>query len=103
MMLSVRNVMTPEQVAAFLQVTPRVVYGLIRRRELAAYRVGRSYRVSREDLDAYLDAHRTVERATDALFDDVLAFGPRVNPQVDADQLLEELERFDRERHSSAS
>ena len=41
---TIREVMTPEQVADYLQLATETVYRLIRQRKLAATRVGRAYR-----------------------------------------------------------
>jgi len=49
--------MTPAEVAADLRVSPMTVYRLIHSGELAAVRIGRSFRVATVDLDAYLSDH----------------------------------------------
>jgi excisionase family DNA binding protein len=93
----VREIMTPEQVADFLQVDRETVYRLIRRRQLAATKVGRTYRIPRQDLDTFLNANSTRPEVQEALFarlDEVSAH----NPDVDGDVLLEELEREDDKR-----
>ena len=54
-----RDVMTPEQVADYLQLDKETVYRLIRDRKLAATRIGRAYRIPREDLDTFLMANST--------------------------------------------
>lgn len=46
--------LTADEVADMLRVSTMTVYRLIRRGELPAVRVGRSYRVRQPDLDAYL-------------------------------------------------
>jgi excisionase family DNA binding protein len=46
----------PEQVAALLQVTPRMVRELWARRELDGVKVGKLVRHRRSDVRAYLDA-----------------------------------------------
>jgi excisionase family DNA binding protein len=92
-----REIMTPEQVAEYLQVGTDTIYRLIRRHQLAATRVGRSYRIPRQDLETFLLAQSTRPAVRDALFarlDDVA----ERNPDVDGDVLLEELEREDAER-----
>ncbi len=53
------DLMTVEQVAAYLQVHRMTVYRYIRTGRIAAVRVGRVYRVRRADLEAFLDRHRT--------------------------------------------
>jgi excisionase family DNA binding protein len=52
------ELLTAEDVRAYLRVNARTVYRLIRSGELPAARVGRQWRVSRSDLDAFLDGHR---------------------------------------------
>src|SRR5215210_94599 len=89
-----RDVMTPEQVAAYLQLDKDTIYRLIRDRKLAATRIGRAYRIPREDLDTFLLANSTRPDVQDALMRRVLAASER-NPGVNGDALLEELERED--------
>jgi len=48
--------LTVTEVAAALRVSTMTVYRLIRSGDLPAFRVGRNYRIRREDLDAYLHA-----------------------------------------------
>jgi putative molybdopterin biosynthesis protein len=45
--------LTPEEVAEILNIKKNTVYELIKRGELAAYRVGRKLRVEREDVETY--------------------------------------------------
>ena len=92
-----QDVMTPKQVAEFLRLDTETVYRLIRRKQLAAARIGRTYRISREDLDEFLIANSSRPELREALFDRVNAIADR-NPDVDSDDLLEELEREDEER-----
>ena len=44
-----------EEVAALLDVNYQLIYKQVRTRELPASRIGKVYRVSRTDLDAFLD------------------------------------------------
>jgi excisionase family DNA binding protein len=96
-----RDIMTPEQVASFLQLDKETVYRLIRRRQLAATKIGGRYRIPKEDLDAFLLANSTRPEVREALFDRVMAIAHR-NPGLDGDALLEELERDDEERTRQA-
>lgn len=89
-----REIMTPEQVADYLQLTTDTVYRLIRRKQLAAARIGRTYRIPREDVEAFVLAHSTREEVRQALFRRVLQIGER-NPAADGDRLLEQLEQQD--------
>ncbi|MBI4318701.1 MAG: helix-turn-helix domain-containing protein [Chloroflexi bacterium] len=91
--------MTPEQVAAHLQLNKDTVYRLIRQRKLAATRIGRTYRIPKEDLEAFILANSTRTSVRDALFHRVYAIAQR-NPQLDGDELLEDLEQRDEQRRS---
>src|SRR5687768_16714111 len=97
-----RDVMTPEQVAEYLQLDKETVYRLIRDRKLAATRIGRAYRIPREDLDTFLTSNSTRPEVRKALFDRVLAIAER-HPGVNSDDLLEELERADEARKRQAA
>ncbi len=97
-----RDVMTPEQVADYLQLDKETVYRLIRGKRLAATRIGRAYRIPREDLDAFLLANSTRPAVQEALFARLAEVAGR-NPGVDGDDLLEELERADDERKRPVS
>jgi excisionase family DNA binding protein len=50
--------LTTEEVLAYLKVTPRTIYRLIRTGELPAVRIGRQWRFRRGDLDSWLDRQR---------------------------------------------
>lgn len=58
--LTTAEIMTPEQVAEYLQISPATVYRYIRGGKLVAFQIGPQYRISREHLDAYLFATATV-------------------------------------------
>ena len=45
---------TPEQVAQFLQLHPMTILRMIKKKEIKAMRIGRVYRIMKEDLDDYL-------------------------------------------------
>ena len=98
----VHDVMTPEQVADYLQLDRETIYRLIRRKQLAATKIGRAYRIPRQDLDAFLLANSTRPAVRQARFDRVLAIAQR-NPELNSDDLLAELEREDDERNGRAS
>ncbi len=53
------NFVTVGEVARQLRVSNMTVYRLINAGELAAVRVGKSYRLREEDVDAYLSARYT--------------------------------------------
>ena len=62
------EVMTPEQVAAYLQVNTATVYRYIRDRKLEASRLGRRYRITREAVERFLRAHSNAPEVREALF-----------------------------------
>jgi len=72
-----REVLTPEQVAQYLQVRKDTVYRYIREGKLAAVRLGRVYRVPRENVDLFLLANSTQADVRDALFQRVLEIASR--------------------------
>ena len=49
------SLLTVQEVAAYLNVVPITVYRMIDRGSLPAVRVGRVWRIRREDLQVYLD------------------------------------------------
>jgi len=51
--------MTIEEVAELLGVTYQLIYRLVRSGELPAVRIGRVYRITGTDLDAFLEKTRT--------------------------------------------
>ena len=55
------EIMTPEQAAEYLQVSRETVYRYIRQGKLVASRLGRSYRVSKRNLDLLLWESRTTQ------------------------------------------
>jgi excisionase family DNA binding protein len=52
------NLLTPEQVAGILQVHILTIYGYIRQGKLDAIRLGRSYRITPEDLTQFIESNR---------------------------------------------
>ena len=54
-----RDVLTPEQAAEYLQVNRETVYRYIREGKLVASKLGRTYRVPRRSLELLLWATRT--------------------------------------------
>jgi|tagenome__1003787_1003787.scaffolds.fasta_scaffold20042309_1 excisionase family DNA binding protein len=100
-----RDIMTPEQVAAYLQLNTETIYRLIRDKKLAASKIGRAYRVRQADLDAFLLANSTDPNVRDALFQRVRSIAERNGqrfPDLTSDDLLDELERADEERRVPA-
>src|SRR5713226_5931165 len=58
-----REVMTPAQVALYLQVHKLTVYRYVRDRQLPAVRLGRSLRILKADVDEFLRLHRVGGRS----------------------------------------
>lgn len=96
------EIMTPKQVADYFQLDTDTVYRLIRRKELAAAKIGRTYRIPKEDVEAFLLAHSTRPEVRRVLVRRLLDFAEKRNPGLSSDDVLEELERMDEERQSSA-
>jgi excisionase family DNA binding protein len=97
-----REIMTPEQVAEYLQLNTDAVYRLIRERKLAATQIGRAYRIPREDLETFLTTHSTRPAVREALFRRFMAIAEQ-NPGVSSDDVLGELEQEDRERKAGVT
>ena len=57
----IRDVLTPEQAADYLQVNRETIYRYIREGKLVASKLGRTYRVPRRSLELLLWATRTRE------------------------------------------
>ncbi len=56
------NLLTPEQVAAILQVHVLTIYGYIRKGKLDAVRLGRNYRIIPEELTRFIESNRIINR-----------------------------------------
>ena len=95
-----QDIMTPEQVAEYLHLSTDTVYRLIRGRKLAATRIGRSYRVPRQDLEVFISVNSTRDEVRRHIFERVLAIGER-NPDLEGEAVLAELEQLDKERPSA--
>lgn len=54
---STQEILTVPEVAKYLRVTAKTVYGLVRKGELRSFRVGRAVRVRRDDVEHFV-AHR---------------------------------------------
>jgi excisionase family DNA binding protein len=67
-MSMLREIMTPEQVAGYLQLNKDTIYRYIREGKIAASRLGRSYRILKGDIDVFLMATSTGKEAREALF-----------------------------------
>lgn len=94
-----REIMTPEQVADYLQLNTDTVYRLIRQNRLAASQIGRTYRIPKEDVETFLMAHSNRPQVRKTLFERVMGIASQ-NPTLSSDDVLEELEHTDREREA---
>ena len=56
---SVKNFLTPQEVAKDLQLNTLTIYGYIKRKKLLAVKIGRNYRIAREDLDKFIENNKT--------------------------------------------
>lgn len=48
------EVLTIREVAEYLKVTEKTVYGLVQRRQIPGFKVGGQWRFRREDIDAWI-------------------------------------------------
>jgi len=53
------NLLTPKQVADMLQLNIITVYSYIKGKQLIAVKFGRTYRVTKDDLNNFLNDHKT--------------------------------------------
>jgi excisionase family DNA binding protein len=49
-----KDVLTPQEVAEYLQITPDTVYRYIREGKLVASKLGRHYRIPKENIELFL-------------------------------------------------
>jgi excisionase family DNA binding protein len=88
------QVMTPEQVAEFLQINPATVYRYIRQHRLEASRLGRHYRITREAVDRFLRTNSNISEVRAALFDRVARIAEH-NPNSTDEDVMRVLEEID--------
>ncbi len=55
----INEFLTPEEVADILRINVLTVYGYIQKDNLDAVRLGRKYRISRQDLASFIKSKRT--------------------------------------------
>ncbi|OHE57492.1 MAG: hypothetical protein A2Y36_04245 [Treponema sp. GWA1_62_8] len=60
---------TVKEVAAFLRITAQAVYNLIKREEIAAFKVGSAVRILNADLDAYVERRKRLFAAQNASYE----------------------------------
>jgi len=56
---SAKQFLTPKEVAKDLQLNTLTVYGYIKRKMLMAVKIGRNYRITKEDLDKFIQSNKT--------------------------------------------
>jgi len=88
--MAVKEVMTPEQVAEYLQLDPTTVYRYIRQGKLVASKLGRNYRIPKGNVDEFLQANSTSPQAREALFRRVSEMAER-NQDIPLDQVEEDV------------
>ena len=71
MTVVLREVLTPDEVAANLRVSRTTIYCSIRNGALIAARDGRQYRIPRRNIDLFLASKSTGKEAIQALFERV--------------------------------
>lgn len=75
--MKTQEIYTPEQVAKLLQVDVTTVYRYIKEGKLVASKLGRTYRILREDVDLLLALTSTGEVARQRLFERVAKIAER--------------------------
>lgn len=78
----IRQILTPDQAADYLQINRETVYRYIRQGLLVASKLGRSYRIPKRSLDLLLWATRTQKNVTIRQYT-----GEETADFIDADQL----------------
>lgn len=89
MIEQIREVMTPEQAADYLQVNRETVYRYIREGKLVASRLGRAYRLPKRSLDLLLWVTRTRKEITLREYT-----GAEIAGFLEADQVDEEAQEI---------
>jgi len=92
-MENTREIMTPEQVAEYLQLGRETIYRYIRNGKLVASRFGRDYRVEKKAIDDLMRKSRTVSQPEGRLFTDEEIADFLENDKID-DEAREVLEKF---------
>ena len=54
---------TPEELAGRFKLTRMTIYRLIRARKIPAIRIGKSYRISEQDLEKWMEGQRVSNQA----------------------------------------
>ncbi|MEA3374630.1 MAG: helix-turn-helix domain-containing protein [Chloroflexota bacterium] len=86
-----REVLTPQQVAKYLQLAPDTVYRYIREGRLVASRLGRQYRIPKKNVELFLLATSTAGDARMRTFSE-----ERVATWLEEDRTSEETQSLGR-------
>jgi len=54
-----KQLFTPREVAEILQLNVLTIYSYIRNKTLMAVKIGRNYRIAKEDLDKFIESNKT--------------------------------------------
>lgn len=54
-----KQLFTPREVAKILQLNVLTIYSYIRNKVLLAVRIGRNYRITKKDLDKFIESNKT--------------------------------------------
>ncbi|MDD4170365.1 MAG: helix-turn-helix transcriptional regulator, partial [Desulfotomaculaceae bacterium] len=81
-----RSSLTPEEVAAVLNIAKNTVYELIKRGELTAYRIGRKLRVDPQDVEAYKKRGKHMEMSSTNMPAMTTFPAQQIRPSLDGDQ-----------------
>lgn len=54
-----KQLFTPREVAVILQLNVLTIYSYIRNKVLMAVRIGRNYRITKKDLDEFIESNKT--------------------------------------------
>ena len=56
---TIKHFFTPLEVAKELQLNTLTIYSYIKRKTLRAIKIGRNYRIAKEDLDKFIKSNKT--------------------------------------------
>lgn len=77
-----KDILTPQEVAEYLQLAPETVYRYIRQGKLVASKLGRQYRIPKENVQLFLLATSTAGEAQLRIFS-----GTRIEEWLKEDQI----------------
>jgi excisionase family DNA binding protein len=62
------TILLPDEVAQVLKISTGEVYRLLRNREISAYRVGKTWRIPKENLETYIKSKIPTQNKSGSLF-----------------------------------